>query len=353
MVMCSTPSPGEEHPQGTPPCAVLLMAYGGPDTLDDVEPFVMDIRGGRKTPPELLDEIRERYAHIGGGSPLLRITTEQAEALERVLNTPDPDISPAPDAPRFQVFVGMKHWTPTIHDALADIVNGGFRHLVTLCMTPVYSSMTVAEYYEKLQRAQEKLGGDLHIYAVETWHTHPLYIEAIAEHVSAALKQFPPEVRSEVRLVFSAHSLPASVVEEEGDPYDRQLREVIHLVINRLEMGAKADPPLSERWHFCYQSAGARPVKWLGPSIDETIRGLASEGHRNLLIAPIGFLCDHVEILYDIDVECRNLADSLGVRMERIASLNTSPTFIDALASIVQQARTGKADKASKEGKEG
>ncbi|NJN67213.1 MAG: ferrochelatase [Chloroflexaceae bacterium] len=339
MVMCpSQPTAGRMASQRAN-YAVLLMAYGGPDSLDDVEPFLMDIREGRPTPPDLVAEIRERYARIGGKSPLLEITSMQAEALEQCLNRPDDEVETwrASVRPSYRVFIGMRHWQPRIADALAHLAAQGIHRLVALCMTPVYSAMTVGAYFAKLREAQEKLGTNLPTTPIEHWHTHPLYIEAIAEKVSAALDRFPDAARPDVQLIFSSHSLPASLIEQ-GDPYDTQLREIAQNVVARLEMGAKATPPLSERWHFCYQSAGARKVVWLGPPIEAVITHLSQEGHANLLVIPIGFLCDHVEILYDIDVECQELAREHGVRLERTESLNTSPTFIEALADLVRNA---------------
>lgn len=339
MVMCPSrqTTGGTVSPQTS--YAVLLLAYGGPDSLDDVEPFLLDIRGGRPTPPDLIAEIRERYARIGGKSPLLDLTSMQAEALEQCLNRGDDDVEAqqTPMLPSYRVFIGMRHWHPRIADTLADIAAQGVDHLVALCMTPIYSAMTVGAYFEQLREAREQVGTDLPTTSIDHWHTHPLYIEAVAEKVSAALERFPEAVRSGVQLIFSSHSLPASLIEQ-GDPYDTQLREIAQSVINRLEMGAKATPPLSERWHFCYQSAGARKVVWLGPPIEEVITRLAQDGHSNLLVVPIGFLCDHVEILYDIDVECQELAREQGVRLERTESLNTSPTFIAALADVVRNA---------------
>lgn len=341
MVMCFRQKAEHDTAHDSSSYAVLLMAYGGPDSLEDVEPFIMDIRGGRQTPPELVEEIRERYARIGGRSPLREITSDQGGALETLLNAPEDDERSAAPASTSRVYIGMRHWQPYIADTLAEIVHAGYRKVVTMCMTPAYSQMTVGSYLQKFHEAQEKLGDDLDVVVVESWHTHPLYIEAVAEKVRAALREFPDDTRGEVQLVFSTHSLPASIVEE-GDPYDAHMREIARLVIERLEMGALQSPPLSRRWHFCYQSAGARKVVWLGPSIEETLSRLAEEGHRHLLVVPIGFLCDHVEILYDIDVECQDLAAELGVNLKRIESLNTSPTFIRALADIVKQAKQKK-----------
>jgi len=299
------------------------MAYGGPNSLDDIEAYLLNIRGGRNTPPELVEKVRERYALIGGRSPLLEITRAQARALEERLNA-------AADGPRYRVYVGMRHWHPYIREAVAQIVEDGLRNVVALCMTPHYSQMSVGAYFQKLQEAQEALGVEMDVAYVVSWHDHPLFIQAMADKVRAALQRFPGEVRNQVRIIFTAHSLPAALMEQ-GDPYDAQVRETARLVARQLGLEAGD-------WQLCYQSAGARNVKWLGPQIEDVIVGLAEAGHKNILVAPIGFVADQAEILYDIDIACRNLAATRGAHLERTESLNTSPTFIEALADITQHA---------------
>lgn len=337
MVMCYTGAATRKPPQAGVKYAVFLLAYGAPTSLDEVEGFVMDIRGGRPTPPELIEEIRERYALIGGRSPLLELTSDQAEALETLLNTPDED-EPQPDNPaQFKVYLGMRHWFPYIHDTMSELVQDGLKDVVALCMTPYFSEMTVGAYVRKFQEAQAAHHADLNVSYVKNWHTHPLYIEAITEKVRAALARFPEEARNQVQIVFTAHSLPAAVIER-GDPYDQHLKETSRLIIERLEMGAAQTPPLSERWQFCYQSAGAKQVVWLGPDLNDVLVSLAEAGHKHILVAPIGFLTDHVEILYDLDIECANLALEIGVDLKRTDSLNSSPLLISALADVVKQA---------------
>jgi ferrochelatase len=344
MVMCNPASKTIQKPIITDnQFAVLFMSYGGPDNLDDIEGFLLDIRGGRQTPAELVAEIRERYARIGGKSPLLEITCDQAELTEALLNTPPDEQTSAPQAP-IRVYIGMRHWTPYIKDVLTEMVHNGVKNIVTLCMTPYYSKMTVGAYIEKFEEARQALGADdLHVVHIKNWHHHPLYIEAIAEKVREALEKFPAEARTTVQMVFTAHSLPAAI-KEQGDPYEDHLMETMHLIINRLEMGATATPPLSDRSHFCYQSAGARKVVWLGPSLDETMDKIIAAGHKHMLIIPIGFLVDHVEILYDLDIEVRESAAARGVHMERTESLNTSPTFIEGFADIIRQTINGEWD---------
>ncbi len=301
-----------------PKYAVLLMAYGGPDSLDDIEEYLLDIRGGRQTPAELVEEIKERYAQIGGRSPLLEITQAQARALEEQLNAQSDD-------EHYRVYVGMRHWHPYIKEAVAQIVEDGIDRVVALCMAPHYSRMSIGAYFKKVEEAQQELGVDLDVIWVERWHDHPLFLQAVAEKVRAGLHKFPPEVRDDVKVVFTAHSLPAAILEK-GDPYDRQLRETAQSVADLL---GNID------WQFSYQSAGAGSARWLGPQIEDVVVDLAEAGHKNILVAPIGFVADHVEILYDIDIEARAYAEQAGARLERTASMNVTPLFIEALADTV------------------
>ena len=300
-----------------------MMAYGGPSSLDDIEPYLLDIRGGRPTSRELIEEIRERYAQIGGRSPLLDITRAQAGALEERLNA-------VPDGAEYRVYVGMRHWVPFIREAVGQIAAEGIRDVVALCMAPHYSRMSIGAYFRKVREAQEALGVPLDVTFVESWHTHPLYIAAIAEKVQAALQRFPEEVRDQAKIVFTAHSLPVSIIEQ-GDPYDAQLRETAALAAARLELPAG-------QWQFCYQSAAAGATQWLGPPVEEVIVELIEAGHTQILVAPIGFVADHVEVLYDIDIACRQIAEARGARLVRTESQNASPTFIAALADVVARA---------------
>jgi len=296
-----------------------MMAYGGPDSLDDIEPYLLDIRGGRQTPAELVEEIKERYAQIGGRSPLLEITQAQARALEERLNGQS-------DSEHYRVYVGMRHWPPYIKEAVTQIAEDGIDRVVALCMAPHYSRMSVGAYFKKIEEAQAELGVDLDVTCVESWHDHPLFLQAVAEKVRAGLQKFPPEVRDDVKVVFTAHSLPAAIVGQ-GDPYDRQLRETAQGVADLL---GNID------WQFSYQSAGASSAQWLGPQIEDVVVELAEAGHKNILVAPIGFVADHVEILYDIDIEARAHAEQAGARLERTESMNVTPLFIEALAHIIR-----------------
>ena len=291
--------------------AVLLMAYGGPDSLDDVEPYLNDVRGGRPTSPELLEEIRDRYAQIGGRSPILELTRAQAAAVGHELGE------------GFRVYVGMRHWHPFIGETAEEIVRAGHRAVVGVVMAPHYSTMSVGAYEKKLLEAAR---GRFETALVRNWGDHPAFLEAMSERVAQALQRFPSPGAAQV--IFTAHSLPERILAA-GDPYPDELRASSQAVAQRLRL---------KDWRFAYQSAGATADPWLGPDAGDVIAELAAAGRKAFLIVPIGFVCDHVEILYDIDVEYRALAERLGVRLERTASLNDDPGLVAAVSDVVRTA---------------
>jgi len=284
-------------------CAVLLMAYGGPGNLDEVEPYLLDVRGGRPTSPELVEEIRGRYARIGGGSPIRRLTEAQAASLRRALGAELP------------VYVGMRHWHPYIAETV--------ERLVAIALAPHYSVMSVGAYERKLAEAA---AGRLDVVVVRRWGDHPTFLDAVAARLRDALARFPDP--ASVPVIFTAHSLPQRILAS-GDPYADEFRASVAAVVERLALA---------RWHLAFQSAGATPEPWLGPDAGEVLQALAAEGGREALIAPIGFVCDHVEVLYDVDVEYRALAARLGMRLERTASLNDDPLLIACLADLARRA---------------
>jgi ferrochelatase len=308
-------------PDTNPQVGVLLMAYGGPDCLEDVEPYLLDIRGGRPTSPELVEEIMERYALIGGRSPLLELTRQQAQSLEAHLNRSGDT--------RYRVYIGMRHWQPRIKEAVARMVEDGIEQAVALVMAPHYSRMSTGAYFARLDEALQDLGADIAFTRIQSWHDHPGLIDALEEKSIEALARYERDgVGTLPKVIFSAHSLPSRILDW-GDPYDAQLHETAARLAGRLDLP-------SDRWLFCYQSAGRSPEPWLGPKIEDVIVELAKAGEKRLLMVPIGFVCDHVEVLYDIDIEGRALAEAHGARLERSESLNASPTFIAALADIVE-----------------
>jgi len=293
--------------------AVLVMAYGGPGNIDEVEPYLMDVRGGRTTKPQLVEEIRARYARIGGRSPILELTRAQAAAIGRALGR------------RFAVFVGMRHWHPFIQETVQDIAAAGFRRVVGVAMAPHYSSMSVGAYEKKLLQAADS-GGHLDVTLVRTWWNQPQFLDATASRIREALQRFPADVTVDV--IFTAHSLPEKVVAS-ADPYPDELKASAQEVAKRAGL---------EEWRFAYQSAGATAEPWLGPDAEDVITELAQAGHKAVLLVPIGFVCDHVEILYDIDVEYQSVAKRLGIQLERTASLNDDPGLVAAVAEAVRRA---------------
>jgi ferrochelatase len=297
------------------------MAYGTPASLDQMEAYLLDVRGGRPTPPALVDEIKQRYAQIGGHSPLLDLTKRQAAALEAELNRRN-----SSQLPQFRAFVGMRHWEPRIAQAVEEIFANGYKHLVAIVMSPYNSRMSSGMYFTRLEEAIAQQNTTIQVVRIDNWHDHPGLIAAFTSQAGRALKKFS---NPDPFILFSAHSLPERILQQ-GDPYDSQLRETARLVAGQLDWPAG-------RWEFCYQSAGQSTEPWLGPPIEQVIERLAESGEKDLLVIPIGFLCDHVEVLYDIDIMARQIAAGHGVHLDRSDSLNDSPLFIAALADLVQE----------------
>jgi ferrochelatase len=293
---------------------LLVMAYGGPDKIDDVEPYLLDVRGYRPTAPEILHEVRERYREIGGRSPILEQTRAQAAALEAALNTNGPD---------FKAYVGMRHWHPYLQDTLAEMAAAGIAKTVGLVMAPHYSRMSVEAYFKKIEAA----GTPVEVAPIQDWHLLPGYLEALVSRVRAALERFPAEVRPQVPVIFSAHSLPERILTW-NDPYPEQLRATVDAVMQRL-----GDQPHA----FAFQSAAISNEPWLGPDVSVLIQRFAEAGQKNILSCPIGFVCEHVEVLYDIDIVYQKLAKSLEVRLERIEMVHTAPPMIAGLAELIRK----------------
>ena len=296
---------------------VLLMAYGTPRNLDEVEPYYRDIRGGRHPSPEAVEELTERYRKVGGKTPLLEITRAVADLLGERLNRD------AADA-RWRVYIGMKHWHPYIAEAIEDIAADGVEELVALPLAPHYSRMSVAGYEKLVESALEKRDSRPPTRFIQSWRSNPTFIEFIARRVRDGLKKFDADP-SEVEVMFTAHSLPARILDY-GDPYPTELMESAEAVAQAAQV---------ERWRFAYQSAGMTGIPWLGPDILDAIEEIASEGKKNILVVPFGFVCDHLEILFDIDIEAIEKANELDVNLARIEMPNDSPGFIDTLYELV------------------
>lgn len=290
--------------------AILLLAYGGPDSLADIPAYMVNLRGGRPTPPALLAEITRRYQLLGGRSPLLEITRRTAEKLSATVGRP--------------VYVGMRHWHPFIRETVAQMATAGMQRCVAICLAPHTSRLSIGAYRARLDEALAATGSDMAVDFVESWHTTSDYLDGIAANVRETLRRF--EDQPPAKVIFTAHSLPASTLAE-GDPYDGQLDETARLVATRLGLPG-------DRWTRCYQSAAQTGVPWLGPQIEEVVPELAAAGERNLVVAPIGFIADHVEILYDLDIGLQAIAAPYGARVERTPMLNDTPPLIAALAKI-------------------
>jgi ferrochelatase len=293
------------------------MAMGGPDCLENVEPFLLDVRGGRPTPPELVAEIQARYRATGGKSPAVGITFNVARKLETRLNE-------AGQGP-YRVYVGLRHWHPFIKDTLAQLLRDDPEHIIGFCMAPQQSSMSTGAYRKKVEDAQALLNDHRSVTYVGSWNRHPKLIAAIVNNIQEGLSTFSPAVRPNVTVLFTAHSLPERIVAM-NDPYPEEVKGTVAAV-----SGFLGGQPTA----FGYQSQGRSAERWLGPTVEETVDQLARSGRRHVLVAPIGFLCDHVETLYDIDIELKQLAAGRGIRLERIAMLNDSFRFIETLVDVV------------------
>jgi protoporphyrin/coproporphyrin ferrochelatase len=280
--------------------AVILMAYGSPTELSDMRAYLEDIRGGRPVSDDAVEELTERYRRIGGRSPLDEVTEAQRAALERELELP--------------VFVGMKHWRPRIAEAADLAVAGEADVVLGIVLAPHYSKLSVEGYR---QRLEEGLSGRAELRFVESWHAHEPYVAVLADRVRG----------TDAHVVFTAHSLPARILDE-GDPYRDQLLETSQLIAERAAL---------DSWSFAFQSESPTGEPWLGPDILEELDSMNARGVQRVLACPVGFVSDHLEILWDLDVEARERAAELGLHFERIRSLNDDPAFVRGLAELVRE----------------
>jgi protoporphyrin/coproporphyrin ferrochelatase len=298
------------------PVGVLVMAYGAPESLEEIPGYLADIRAGRPTPSHVVDEITENYRAIGGRSPLLEITRRQVDALAEALGED------------YRCYLGMRHWSPWIEEVVGEMVEDGIEQAVGLVLAPQFSAFSVERYQQKVADGLELQRGRIVFAHVPSYHDAPRLIEAFADRVHEGVTRWPQEERERVHVVFSAHSLPERVLAS-GDPYDAQCRETARLVAER------AGIP-EERRSWSYQSAGRTPEPWAGPDLGEHLEDLAGRGVRDVVAVPVGFVSEHVEILFDVDVRARAVADRVGIRLERPPALNDDPLFIDALAELVR-----------------
>lgn len=291
---------------------VLLLAHGAPERLEDIPEFLLNVRGGRKLPEPAVKEIIRRYSLIGG-SPLRRLTHRQADALAKCLERP--------------VYVGMRNWEPFIPQAVKQIGAGGVERVVALCLAPQNSRTSIGLYESRLREAIAQNAPGVQVNFIPSWHDHPGLIAAYREKVLAALALADANHGAGTPVIFTAHSVPARTIAE-GDPYEQQARETAALVAQAAGL---------KEYRMAFQSQGMTPEPWIGPTVESQIDEVGAAGQRHVLIVPIGFVADHVEILYDIDVAFRDYGKARGVRVQRTESLNDSPLFVQALAEIVTQ----------------
>ena len=296
-----------------PPTGVLLMAYGTPATPDDVEAYYTHVRRGRPPTPELLAELELRYQAIGGTSPLLEMTRAQATGLAAALGE------------GWEVELGMKHAPPFIEDGMAALDSRGVRRVVGLVLAPHYSAMSVGQYAARAQATPAVAQGRMELTMVESWHLAEGYLDLLARRVVEAMELLVVTDPERVEVVFTAHSLPARILET-GDPYPQQLRETASAVAERAG---------TSRWSVAWQSAGLTPEPWIGPDLLSVLAERADAGAEGVVVCPAGFVSDHLEILYDLDVEARRTAEELGLAFARTDSPNDDAAFCAALAHVV------------------
>ncbi|GAC1366722.1 MAG: ferrochelatase [Ktedonobacteraceae bacterium] len=301
---------------------VMLMTYGSPATLDDIPAYIKNVYGGRDPEQEILVEFRRRYALIGG-SPLVRITREQAQALQEELN------ATSTDGTTYRVTSAMRFSPPFIADTVQETASGA-QSMVGIIMSPQYSPFIMRGYIDILEKSVANLHQEgLELKIARDWHLQPYFLQALAERVQQALDRFPPELRQHVPVLLTAHSMPKRVIDNEPG-YINDLKETAAVVAKMVGLP-------DDRWMFCYQSAGHTPEEWLKPDFADVMPELKQAGHTHVLIAPVQFLADHLEILYDIEVGAREQAEEHGIQFARTESMNTSPLFIKALASVVHE----------------
>jgi ferrochelatase len=292
--------------------AVLLLAHGTPEIIEQIPEYLSNVTGGRSLPHEVVEEIQRRYALIGH-SPLTEITLAQARLVEAEL---------AASGVRVPVYVAMRNWHPYIADVVRKMRADGVEEAAVLCLAPQNSRTSVGLY----RRAVETSG--LRIDFTASWAEHPLLIEAFAERLRPAWSKLTAEVRAPVPVLFTAHSVPVGTMQP-ADPYAGEARRTAELVAAQL--------PEIPQWFFAFQSQGASGGEWLGPTVEQTLESIAASGAKTVLLQPIGFLCDHVEILYDVDIFFRDFAAKLHLRLERPVSLNASVTLAKAIADLARQ----------------
>lgn len=297
--------------------AVLLIAFGGPNAMAEVRPFLDNVLRGRPVPPERLEEVVHHYELIGGASPISALTERQAAGLRSML---------AQLGLELPVFIGMRNWHPYLHETLAQMADAGVRRAIGFIMSAQQSEPGWDRYVNDVAQARERVGARAPLVEhVDNWHDHPRFIESVSARVEDAYAGLPPSARNEACTVFTAHSIPVAAAER--GPYVQQLERAVALITERLRL---------PRVRLAYQSRSGNPRDpWLEPDILDVVRDLAAGGDRTMVVSPLGFVCDHVEVLYDLDIEAGALAESLGVRFVRALAPNDHPVFIRMMAEVI------------------
>ena len=299
---------------------IFLMAHGAPESTDDIPEYLKKIRGGKESTPETIQIIRDRYEQIGGKSPLREITAELADQLEKFLNQ---------QGSQFKVYVGMRNWSPYISDEVKRMKEDGIEKVIALCLAPQFSTWSTKLYFNAFKEALKSCGGEkIDVHFIASWANHPLLIDVFAEKYQEALKKLDSKNPESIYTIFTAHSIPSESIEL-GDPYDQEFNKTVQLLVDRVK---------PSHWYQAYQSQGMIPVPWLGPTVESVLDKISRLGSKTVLIVPVGFVCDHVEILFDIDIEFKKYAEDRKLKLYRTESLNVSPTYIEALASIAWEA---------------
>ena len=296
------------------PTGVFLMAHGAPESVDDIPEYLRNIRGGTESTSEIIQIISDRYEQIGGKSPLRKITEELCVRLESFLNQ---------QGGQFKVYCGMRNWSPYICDEVKRMKEDGIKRVVAICLAPQFSTWSTRLYFNVFKEALKSCDIEgLDVRYIGSWADHPLLIDAFEEKYQAALAKLEP--KASVYTIFTAHSIPAESIEL-GDPYGEEFDKTVKKLVERIQ---------PNNWFKAYQSQGMIPVPWLGPTVESVLDKIARQGSKTVLMVPVGFVCDHVEILFDIDIEFSEYAKERKLNLYRTESLNLSPTFVETLASV-------------------
>lgn len=303
-----------------PTIGLLMMAYGTPHNTDEIEPYYTHIRHGRKPTPELLEDLKNRYQAIGGISPLAQITDQQVAAVEKRLNEIHDDVE-------FRSYLGLKHIDPFIEDTVQKMKDDGIQEAISLVLAPHYSTFSIKSYNSRAQEQADQLKGPK-IHTVDSWYDHPLFIDYWVKQIRDTYARIPEEKHDQTVVIFSAHSLPEKILQA-GDPYPQQLEETARLVTEGAGISNYA---------IGWQSEGNTPEPWLGPDVQDLTRDLHQEkGYTSFIYCPLGFVAEHLEVLYDNDYECKVVCDEIGADYHRPPMPNAKPEFIQCLADIVTQ----------------